>query len=570
MGLEQSLDHLISLLYEYPSLPAELADEAKMVLNRLSAGHFHLAVLGQFKRGKSTLINALLGDEILPSGVLPVTLVPVFLRFGDHPEIEIHFANGRQPERYPLDRLGEFVNEANNPENTKHVAQVDLRHPTDLLRNGIVLIDTPGVGSTLKHNTEVTLDFLPRCDAAIVVLSADPPITAAEVEFLQQLKPHVTRFFFVLNKIDYLDSQEVAEACRFLNETLKTSTGIDIPQIFALSARQGLQARRENNEVLWAQSGMADFQGVLTEFAVNGKQESLVEAMHRRSINLFLKADHLLALEQYAMQMPLETLEHKIAAFKLHARRADQQHQDMLDKLNGDARRLREQLEKFAVALQEEVKPQLRALTETFGLPTCDKEQAASFYQAAERLFDREHVAASAQFKGILMAILAEHTQKAHQLREGLRQDAANLLDIPHIALLSEEVVIDLAEPAWAVEFVVTHLRPRRSSKWFPQAWQHQQNLEIREQLVNELTVRNVEKIRWWMLRTIDESIHNFRRKITTELEETTRQIDYALQTGYQRQQFEKEALQETLSVLNRLRGRLARIQQELEEAALL
>ena len=556
MDLEQSLNQLIWLLREHPSLPAELTAEAKTLLDRLSAGQLHLAVLGQFKRGKSTLINALLGNEILPSGVLPVTLVPVFLRFGNHPEIEILFSNGRQAECHTVDRLGEFVNEANNPENVKQVAQVDLRHPTDLLQNGIVMIDTPGVGSTLKHNTEMTLDFLPRCDAAIVVLSADPPITATEVEFLQQMKPHVARFFFVLNKIDYLASAEVAEACRFLDATLKAKTGINAPQIFAVSARQGLRARQENDEVLWSQSGMADFQYALTNFAIHDKQTSLAEAVHRRLVNLLLKTDHLLALEQRATQMPIEELEHKIAAFKLHARRADQQRQEILDRLNGDAGRLRQQIESYAGVLRERVRPQLMALAETCGLPTDDKAQVDSFHQEVKLLFDQEQIAAHTQFRGDLSGILSERAQTARLLREGLRQDAASLLDIPRVSLLEEDIVIDLAEPAWTIEYGPVRISPSWGSKWLPRPRQYQQYAQMRKKLVNELTIRNVEKIRWWLLQTIDGSIYSFRRKVTTELEETTRQIDHALQTGYQRQQSQKEELQETLSGLELLRNR--------------
>ncbi len=206
--LQQLIDRFIALVQECPALPAELAQDAAMLRERLSSGQLHLAVMGQFKRGKSTLINALLGAEILPDGVLPVTLVPVFLHYGPQPEFEIRFANGRAPERYCVERLGDFVNEANNPKNRENVSRVDLFYPADLLQRGIVLIDTPGIGSTLQHNTDTTLDFLPRCDAAVVVLSADPPITAAEVAFLQQLQPHVARLFFVLNKIDYLDSEQ--------------------------------------------------------------------------------------------------------------------------------------------------------------------------------------------------------------------------------------------------------------------------------------------------------------------------------------------------------------------------
>lgn len=263
MSILRSVDQLIQLFQEQSSLPKELAEEATTLRDRLSTVQLHLAVLGQFKRGKSTLINALLGAEILPSGVLPVTLVPVFLRFGTQPDLEIHYSGDHRFEHYPLEQLDGFVSEANNPKNSKHVSTVNLRYPARLLQDGVVLIDTPGVGSTLQHNTDTTLEILPQCDAGIVVLSVDPPITAAEVSFLQLVKPHVGQFFFVLNKIDYLDADGIAEAKHFLSETLQASLGIEAPQVFNVSARQGLRARLKNDESAWLRSGMSALEQAL-------------------------------------------------------------------------------------------------------------------------------------------------------------------------------------------------------------------------------------------------------------------------------------------------------------------
>lgn len=565
MSLQQTIYDLRQLLREHPTLPAELSAEAESLRDRLTAGQLHLAVLGQFKRGKSTLINALLGAELLPSGVLPVTLVPVFLRFGDRPDLEIRFANGHSPEHYPTNALGEFVNEANNPENVKQVKQVDLRYPADLLHNGIVLIDTPGVGSTRKHNTEMTLDFLPRCDAAIVVLSADPPITAAEIEFLQQLKPHVAHFLFVLNKIDYLDNGGAAEAARFLYETLKHQAEISEPQIVTVSARQGLQARLENDRGLWSRSGMDNLEQKLMAFAVNGKQAALEEAVRRKALNLALQADQLLAVEQQAMQMPLVELEQKIAIFKTYARTAQQQRQEILDRLTGDAARLKDQLEDSAEALREKARIELRQLAEAYELPTHEEKRAEDFHREVRAFFDRERNAAGAQFRDVLRAVLIERAESVRQIRENLRQEASSLLDVPHFSLLAEEVVVELAEPGWTVERLPVPVKPEFSVLWLPKSWQARQYARQREKLVSELTIRNVEKIRWWILKTIRESIASFRQNVTYELEETIQQIDRALQTGYQRRQSEKENVEEVLADLIIYRNRLNQIRSSME-----
>jgi GTPase Era involved in 16S rRNA processing len=115
---------------------------------------------------------------------------------------------------------------------------------SNLLAEGIVLIDTPGVGSTFLHNTVAAEAVLSQCDAALFVLSADPPITETEVNYLDRVRKLVPRIVFVLNKVDLLDVTEKAVAERFLAGVLAERRSGEPPdRIFAVSARQGLQAK---------------------------------------------------------------------------------------------------------------------------------------------------------------------------------------------------------------------------------------------------------------------------------------------------------------------------------------
>ena len=180
--------------------------------HRFSEGRFHLAVLGQFKRGKSTLLNALIGESILPVGVVPLTAASTFIQFGETAKIKVRYQDNRPEGEFDGASTDErsaflagFVTEKGNPQNRQGIAEVQVDLPVPILSDGLVLIDTPGIGSTCRNNTTVTLDFLQQCDAALFLVSADPPITEVELEFLRLVKEKVPRLFFVLNKIDYLD-----------------------------------------------------------------------------------------------------------------------------------------------------------------------------------------------------------------------------------------------------------------------------------------------------------------------------------------------------------------------------
>lgn len=565
MNLQLSLSHLIRVFRECSSLPPEIAEEAADLRDRLETGQFHLAVLGQFKRGKSTLINALLGAEILPSGVLPVTLVPVFLRYGTQPDVEIHYQNGHGLEHSPLSQLGEYVNEANNPKNVKQVSRVELRYPASLLKNGIIVIDTPGVGSTYQHNTDTTIDLLPRCDAALVILSADPPITAAEVSFLQRLQPHVVRLFFVLNKIDYLDAQDAIEAECFLHKTVSTSLGIESPTIFPLSAREGLRARLNKEEDNWQQSGMADLEQALLDFAADGKQSALSEAVQQKTINLIAKADQLLALQQRAMELPLETLEQKLAEFRQYASTASQHRQEMLDRLRGDETRLVQELEKSIAVLRETAHKVLLQLSEEAGLPTYDDSQVDSFHQAVREYFDHERTALGSHYREVLNDILVERARRAQEIRENLRQEAASLLEFPHFPLLVEDVMVELEESAWMIEHLMIPVRPKWADRWLSESKREQRHARQREKLAHELVIQNAEKVRWWVLRTIQQSTHAFGQRITLEVDKTIQQIDQALRAGYAQRSEQQEIQHEILAMLAANRQHLREIWQEIE-----
>ena len=195
------------------------------VLGKLPKEEFYLAILGLFKRGKSTLINAMLGAPILPTGVIPVTSVITRIRYGNTLTSIITFSDNSE-KKVPVEALREYVTETGNPNNTKNVSIADVYVPAQILKDGLILIDTPGVGSTYTIGTQVTFQFLDRVDFAVFVLAVDPPVGQQELELLTSLATKSQKILFALNKIDYVDPPSVAESVNYCRNVIRNHLGI--------------------------------------------------------------------------------------------------------------------------------------------------------------------------------------------------------------------------------------------------------------------------------------------------------------------------------------------------------
>lgn len=157
----------------------EVAKKAAEAAERIEQNRLFLVVLGQFKRGKSSLINALIGDDLLPTAAVPLTSVVTKIVHGPQKQAVISFRDGSRQE-VPAASLSHYITEEGNPQNEKQVEAAEVSHPSPYLAKGLVIVDTPGVGSLYRHNTEVTYSFLPNADAVIFVLSADQPLSEGE------------------------------------------------------------------------------------------------------------------------------------------------------------------------------------------------------------------------------------------------------------------------------------------------------------------------------------------------------------------------------------------------------
>lgn len=199
---------------------------AKHIKDSVHSKRFYMAVLGEFNRGKSSLVNALLKQPILPCDILPTTAVTYFLEYAEKDSCEV-FWNSGLSEKIDLDpsRLRNFS--AEGSEYASEISHILVGVKRSFLEDGLVLIDTPGVNDLVQAREDVTDEILPNCDAALFILDANTPLTKSELEFLKSkvLVNSLKSLIFVANKMDKVDPDETDEVLTFIKEKLEAELG---------------------------------------------------------------------------------------------------------------------------------------------------------------------------------------------------------------------------------------------------------------------------------------------------------------------------------------------------------
>jgi predicted GTPase len=253
---------------------------------KLAEDRFTLAVVGQFKRGKSSLLNAIIGRELLPTGVLPLTSAITVLKFGPRERLVIEREGSPFLDTVPLDRLADYVTERGNPSNRLRVKTASVEVPLPFLRRGLEFVDTPGVGSTITANTATTDAFLPACDAVLLVTSVESPFTSVETEFLQAIRESVHKIFFVVNKTDLLAGHECREVLEFVTQTIREQTDTPDVRLFPVSCRLGLAAKREHDDLAYARSGLKILEEALAQFLSDEKTATFLAAVVDQALRI--------------------------------------------------------------------------------------------------------------------------------------------------------------------------------------------------------------------------------------------------------------------------------------------
>jgi len=510
-------------------------EEIRETATKLIDNHFYLAVLGQFKRGKTTLINSLLGADVLPVAVVPLTSIITILSYGERPEVVVHFLSGTT-QGIQMPELEYYVTEPHNPGNVKGVKHVDVRYPSPYLKDGILLVDTPGVGSTYQHNTEVTHSFLARVDAAIFLVSVDPPLTQAEAEFLRRAMEEVHHFFFVLNKIDLMTEAEMQESLAFTRTQLQEQTGLKAIELFPMSARTAIEGKKAGDKQQVQSSGLIAFENALRSFLMRDKGLVLLESVVSDVLRIAGDLRFAIEVEVRAAAVPLNELQQKQHHLEVELERIEQERSDMnvllaseIDRLVGEVesdlnRRVEESLPSIRKRLQDFCTAHANAGRSELGRLMDDfmKDQVEAVFNAwrleEDQKMNKVFTAMSSRFTGKTNAIIRDIRTVTARLFE----IAVETFDSPE-ALRAETHLYYKVDPLFY--FTIDKI-PFVLPKFLFRSYVLS---KMRDRIKMEL-YRNAGRIRYDYLERIEKSTGEFRKALNLKIDATLSGIRQAIE----------------------------------------
>lgn len=294
-------------------------------ISELSSSMFIVAVVGVIKRGKSTLLNALLetDSDILSVKVTPETARLAYLIYSEEPFAVIHHLDGKQT-KIPFDELPDYTSSFNvisprgKKEKVLNTKFAEIHYPNDYLKQGIILVDTPGVDDPEPARSKITEDFISDADAVIFMVDAtEGGLKASELGFMMKRiinnKDKSKGIICVVNKINALRRHQRGQLQDVINKTsevLKNKLGIEIP-IYSIDALDALDGKRNRDETRYEKSQFQEFKGAIEKYLIQEKgtikMKRLLSLFHygclanlieRIQFDISIKPDNLLNLEK--------------------------------------------------------------------------------------------------------------------------------------------------------------------------------------------------------------------------------------------------------------------------------
>jgi len=320
---KEMLEHITGLLEICKHL--ELNDKQKMLdywQQKIMDNRFVLLVLGDFDRGKSSLINALLGDKILPAKMIPTTGAINIIKYGDEPKAVVSFKDeNREPEEISFAKFREIVEINLDDEHSEEsrvyfennpIRYIEVFYPLELCKNGVEIVDTPGLNDD-QGRSEITINYISKADAGIILLSAETFLAKNESKFIDGLiKSGFKNLFFVTNFIDLVDGKDEFEEVEEDARSRLTPLIADIPlRIFFLSAEQALKGKITGNDKDMDKSRFRGFERSLESFLVKERGKAFLGSSSKILNDICETIENTISERRELLKRPLKDLEDK-------------------------------------------------------------------------------------------------------------------------------------------------------------------------------------------------------------------------------------------------------------------
>lgn len=570
----EKLLRVLAVLAENTALQEPTAYRAAVALLRekIEQNRFYLTVVGQFKRGKTTFLNALLGAEVLPVAILPLTSVVTMLRYADCPGAEVVFQSGSRSTIHPRE-LSEYVTEKGNPKNAKRVSHVMVAYPSEYLRGGVVLVDTPGIGSVYTHNTQVTYEFLPQVDAALFITSPEPPITNAEIEFLSDLATHVRKVFVILNKTDLLNEIQVQEVLDFTRGSLPEDIAAPSDAVIPVSAARALKAKLCADAGLLATSGFRRLEEKLVEFLASEKNLVFYASVTRNTRKVISDLRLSCELHIRAAQMPLDELRTKLAELDRHLADAQQEREDSQILLQNSVSQISRLFEteamNFADEMVEPLRTEIRRHWEqhcNLGRRVLAAEMDRFLSARIEYLFNGWRAKFEGDAREHFRQATTRFAQRVNELIAGVRRTAGSLFGF---SVQEFDAAEDLAELEVCGYFTdpVLDWGLGNAPLLLPTLLYRRYMLGVLLRKAETELERNATRVAFDYKERLNKSVSLFLEGMTAKLNETVDGIRGALISAVERQQTDSAAAHVQLEERQRALATLAECERELDSA---
>ncbi|MBT8493532.1 MAG: dynamin family protein [Deltaproteobacteria bacterium] len=314
---------------------------------------FFLVILGEFNHGKSTFVNALLGAEVLPTGITPTTATINHVQHAAEPSARAFLRSGETIDLTP-GALADWVTVAGDK--SKDVSYVELGYPAEVLEGNVTLVDTPGVNDLNEQRADITYGYVPRADAVIFLLDAGQALKDSEREFLSShvLEGSKDRMIFVLGKVDLLSDSDRKAVFEYVKKGLAKL--IDEPVVFPISAKAYLEGKKE-------ESNMGALHAHLERFLDTDRAQILLDNAATDTARTAAYLLRNLTLKQRALELDLGELERRVEQVRSQLDASKRTLDKLHERIRADSAAIRSQvrldLDNFARKFAEIVPGQI-------------------------------------------------------------------------------------------------------------------------------------------------------------------------------------------------------------------